>query len=138
MGVMVAFASMNQEDAGRYAEVKQTMLQRYEVNKETQRLRFWKDCHGVEGTYCEWSEDRRGMEEAYHEWSQHLHKHFDRWRKDYDIPLEELILIEQFIAGVSPDQFRQEVCSADVADAEANMYRDMRPTQHSGILRSRR
>ena len=83
------YASMDQEDAGTYAEVRRAILQRYEVNEETHRLRFRKE--------------RRGAEETYREWSHRLHEHFGRWRKDRDIPLEELILIEQFMAGVPQD-----------------------------------
>ena len=86
---MAAFASMKPEEAGSYAEVKRAILQRYEVNEETHRLRFRKD--------------RCGAEETYREWSHRLQEHFARWRKDQDIPLEELVLIEQFMAGVPPD-----------------------------------
>ena len=80
---MAAFASMKPEDAGRYAGVKWGILQRYEVNQETHCLQFRKDCHGAEETY------QHG--------SHHLQEHFARWRKDRDIPLEEVVLIEQFM-----------------------------------------
>ena len=56
---------------------------------KTHRLRFRKD--------------RREAEETYREWSHRLQEHFVRWRKDQDIPLEELVLIEQFMAGVPQD-----------------------------------
>jgi len=48
---MAAFASMKPEDAGSYAEVKWSILQRYEVNEETHLLKVRKDCHGAEETY---------------------------------------------------------------------------------------
>ena len=86
---MAAFASMKPEEAGSYAEVKRAILQRYEVNEDTHRLRFRKD--------------RCGAEETYREWSHRLQEHFVRWRKDQDIPLEELVLIEQFMAEVPQD-----------------------------------
>ena len=40
---MAAYASMDQEEAESYAKVKQTILQRYEVNKETHRQQFCQD-----------------------------------------------------------------------------------------------
>ena len=83
---MAAYASMDQEEAESYAKVKRAILQRYEVNEETHRQRF--------------RQDRRRKDETYREWSNRLREHFSRWSKDRDIPLEELVLLEQFMGGL--------------------------------------
>ena len=85
---MAAYASMSPEDSGDYTMMKKAILRRYDVTEETHRLRFRKD--------------RRDQEESYREWADRLRDHFAKWTKGGDVPVIELMLIEQFVKG-APD-----------------------------------
>ena len=56
------------------------------MNEETHRLRF--------------RQDRRKGDESHREWADRLRDHFEKWTKEGDIPLEEVVLMEQFIQCV--------------------------------------
>ena len=81
---MAAYAALPTEDSMEYRKVKIAILRRYQVNEETHRLRF--------------RQDRRKGDESHREWADRLRDHFEKWTKEGDIPLEDLM--EQFIQCV--------------------------------------
>ena len=38
-------------------------------------------------------QDQRMKEESYREWADHLRDHFEKWTKEHDIALKEVILL---------------------------------------------
>ncbi|XP_065889411.1 uncharacterized protein [Dysidea avara] len=88
---MAAYAALSTEDALDYDRVKEAVLQRYDINEESYRLRF--------------RQDYKKGDESYHEWADRLRDHFTRWTKNQSISLEELIMLEQFLQGM-PDGLR--------------------------------
>ena len=70
-------------------KVKEAILRRYKISEETYRQRF--------------RQDRKKGEESYREYADRLGDHFIRWTASQSIPLEELIMLEQFLAGVPED-----------------------------------
>ena len=81
-----AYTSLRTEDAADYDLVKQAIFQRYEVNEETHRRRF--------------RLDRKKDGEFY---LGRLRDYFDGWIKDAKVPIEELMLLEQFLQCVPED-----------------------------------
>ena len=81
-----AYTALSQEDAGDYEAVKEAVLLRYEVNDEMRRLRY--------------REDQEKTDESYGAWTDRMKDHFSRWTKAVDIPLEEVMLLEQFLQSV--------------------------------------
>ena len=80
---------MNQtgtESANDYQAVKQSILRRYQVNAETHRQQF--------------RQDSKKSNESYAEWADWLRDRFAKWKRDREISVEEIIYLEQFIAGV--------------------------------------
>ena len=86
---MAAYAALTLEDAPVYDKVKEVILRRYEINEETYRQRF--------------RQDRKKGEESYREYADRLGDHFTRWVASQSIALEQLITLEQFLAGVPED-----------------------------------
>ena len=86
---MAAYASLNTESAVSYKDVKKAVLHRYDVNEEAHRRRF--------------RSDRKKPEESYKNWGDRLHDHFTRWTKEQRMPIEELMVLDQFLAGVPED-----------------------------------
>ena len=86
---MAAYAALTQDDAIVYDKVKEAILRRYEINEETYRQRF--------------RQDRKRGEESYREYADRLGDHFTRWVSSQSVPLKELVMLEQFIAGVPED-----------------------------------
>ena len=74
------------ESPNDYLTVRQVILQCYQVNAETHRQQF--------------SQDRKKPSESYSEWADCMRDRFSKWKRDRDISVEEMILLEQFIAGV--------------------------------------
>ena len=86
---MAAYAALTPEDAIVYEKVKEVILRKYEISEET---------------YCQqFRQDRKKGEESYQEYADRLGDHFIRWTASQSIPLEELIMLEQFLAGVPED-----------------------------------
>ena len=83
---MAAYANLSTESAHDYQAVRQAILRRYQVNAETHRQQF--------------RQDRKKANESYGEWADRLRDRFAKWKKDREISVEEMILLEQFIAGV--------------------------------------
>ena len=88
---MAAYAALTPVDALLCDKVKEAILRRYEISEETYRQRF--------------RQDRKKGEESYREYAGHLRDHFKRWVASQEIPLEELVSIEQFLLSV-PDDLR--------------------------------
>lgn len=86
---LAAYASLGAGEALDYKKVKAAIFRRYEISEETHRQRF--------------RQDRRKETESYREWADRLKDHFVRWTKGQDIPLEELVLLEQFLQGAPED-----------------------------------
>ena len=86
---MAAYAILTPGDAVAYDKVKEAILRRYEINKETYCQRF--------------RQDRKKGEESYQEYADHLGDHFVRWTDSQSIPLKKLIMLEQFLTGVPED-----------------------------------
>ena len=86
---MAAYASLNSESAVSYKDVKKVILHRYDVNKEAHRRRF--------------RSDRKKPEESYKNWGDRLFDHFTRWTKEQKMPVEELMVLDQFLAGMPED-----------------------------------
>ena len=86
---MAAYAALSTMDSTEYEKVKKAILRRYQINKETHRLRF--------------QQDRRKSEESHCEQADCLWDHFEKCTTKRDIPLEEVILLEQFIWCVPED-----------------------------------
>ena len=84
-----AFSSLPTEKSTKYDEVKHAILQRYNVNSETYRLRFRNDSY------------KPG--ESRHEYFNRLEEHYQRWTKSQGMELRDLIILEQFLHGVSID-----------------------------------
>ena len=84
-----AFSSLPTEKSTKYEEVKHAILQRYNVNSETYRLRFRNDFY------------KQG--ESHHEYFNRLEEHFQRWTKSQGMELRDLIILEQFLQGVPTD-----------------------------------
>lgn len=84
-----AFSSLPTEKCTKYDEVKHAILQRYNVNSETYRLRFRNDSY------------KPGQ--SHHEYFNRLEEHFQRWTKSQEMELRDLIILEQFLQGVSTD-----------------------------------
>ena len=76
-------------DALLYDKVKEAILRRYEISEETYRQRF--------------RQDHKKGEESYREYADRLRDHFKRWVASQEIPLEELVSIEQFLLSVPDD-----------------------------------
>lgn len=77
------------EKSTKYEEVKQAILQRYNVNSETYRLRFRNNFY------------KQG--ESHHEYLNRLEEHFQHWTKWQGVELRDLIILEQFLQGVPTD-----------------------------------
>ena len=88
---MAAYASLNSDAAALYDDVKKAILHRYDVNEEAHRRRF--------------RTDRKRPEESYRNWGDRLRDHFHRWIKDQKMMVEELMVLDQFLAGV-PEELR--------------------------------
>ena len=86
---MAAHASLNSESAVSYKDVKKAILHRYDVNEEAHRRRF--------------RSDRKKPEESFKNWGDRLFDHFTRWTKEQKMPVEELMVLDQFLAGVPED-----------------------------------
>ena len=86
---MAAYASLNSDAAASYDDVKKAILHRYDVNEEAHRRRF--------------RTDRKRPEESYRNWGDRLSDHFHRWTKDQKMTVEELMVLDQFLAGVSEE-----------------------------------
>ena len=86
---MAAYAALNAEDAESYEAVKRAVLQRYEVNDESRRVRF--------------RNGRKSSDESFGAWSDRMQDDFVRWTKDLEMPLDQVIMLEQFLRCVSAD-----------------------------------
>ena len=84
-----SFSSLPTEKSMKYDKVKHAILQRYNVNSETYRLRFRNDSY------------KPG--ESRHEYFNRLEEHYQRWTKSQEMELRDLIILEQFLHGVSID-----------------------------------
>ena len=82
-----AFSSLPTEKSMKYDKVKHAILQRYNVNSETYRLR----------------NDSYKPGESHHEYFNRLEEHYQRWTKSQEMELRDLIILEQFLHGVSID-----------------------------------
>ena len=82
-----AFSSLPTEKSMKYDKVKHAILQRYNVNSETYGLRFRNDSY------------KPG--ESHHEYFNRLEEHYQRWTKSQGMELRDLIILEQFLHGVS-------------------------------------
>ncbi len=83
---MAAYAALQAGEAGDYKVVKKTILHRYNVNEETHRLRF--------------RQDRKKHDESYREWVCREADHFDRWTKDQEMSLRDMVVMEQVLQNV--------------------------------------
>ena len=88
---LAAYASLNGNTASSYDDVKKATLHHYDVNEEAHRRRF--------------RSDRKKPEESYQNWGDRLSNHFTRWTKDRRMPLEEVMVLDQFLAG-APEELR--------------------------------
>ena len=88
---MAAYASLNSDAAASYDDVKKAILHCYDVNEEAY-------CH----RFCT---NRKRPEEFYRNWGDRLSDHFHRWTKDQKMTVEELMVLDQFLAGV-PEELR--------------------------------
>lgn len=88
---LAAYARLSGENAASYDAVKKAILHRYDINEETHRRRF--------------RGDRKQPEESYKNWGDRLRDHFRRWTRDQPMPLEELMVLDQFLAG-APEELR--------------------------------
>lgn len=86
---MAAYAGLGVEQASSYDDVKAAILRRYEINEETHRVRFRRD--------------KKTGGETYREWMDRLQDHFRRWIKNQTMPLEDVMVMEQFLQGVPED-----------------------------------
>ena len=86
---LAAYAGLSGEKAASYDEVKAAVLHRFDVNEETYRRRF--------------RSDRKKAEESYQNWGSRLKDHFTQWTKDQPMVVEELMVLDQFLYGVSED-----------------------------------
>ena len=87
---MAAYAGLKNENAASYEEVKKTILHRYDVHEESHRRRF--------------RTDRKKPEESYKNWGDRL-DHLSKWTKEQKMPLAELMVLDQFLAG-APEELR--------------------------------
>ena len=88
---LAAYAALTPGDAALYDKVREAILRRYEINKETYHQRF--------------RLDRKRGDESYREYAGRLRDHFQQWVASQRISLEELISIELFLLSV-PDDLR--------------------------------
>lgn len=72
-----------------YDKLKLAVMRRYKVNKETYWQQFQQDC--------------KKEKELYRKYADHLGDHFTGWVISYFFPLEELKVLEQFLAEVPED-----------------------------------
>ena len=86
MAAYTALCAVESED---YESMKKAVLHRYDVNEETHRLRF--------------RQDRKRSEESFREWICRAADHFDCWVKDREIPLREMVIMEQVLLSVPED-----------------------------------
>ena len=86
---MAAYAALEVESTGSYDMVKQAVLRRCDVNEETHRLRF--------------RQDKKRDDEPMREWIQREADHFDRWGKDQEMTVRDMIVMEQILQGVEDD-----------------------------------
>ena len=84
--VMAAYVNLGTESTNDYQAVKQAILRRYQVNAKTHRQQF--------------RQDHKKSNESYSEWADRLRDCFTKWKRDREISVEEMILLEQSIAGV--------------------------------------
>ena len=70
---------------------KLSSIVNYDINEETHRRQF--------------RGDRKQPEESYKNGGDRLRDHFRRWTRDQPMPLEELMVLDQFLAG-SPEELR--------------------------------
>ena len=86
---MAAYTALRAVESEDYKSVKKVVLHRYDVNEETHRLRF--------------HQDRKWSEESFREWICRAADHFDCWVKDREIPLREMVIMEQVLLSVPED-----------------------------------
>ena len=86
---MTVYAALTPEYVVIYEKVKEAILRRYKINKETYHQRF--------------RQDHKNGEESYREYADRLGDHFVRWTASQSIVLKELIMLEQFLAWVPED-----------------------------------
>ena len=86
---LAAYAAMVSTEALDYEKVKRAVLHRYDVNEETHRLRF--------------RQEQKRPEESYRAWVCRSTDHFDKWMKDQEMSLREVIIMEQVLMGVPED-----------------------------------
>ena len=86
---LAAYAAMVSTEALEYEKVKRAVLHRYDVNEETHRLRF--------------RQEQKRPEESYRAWVCRSTDHFDKWMKDQEMSLREVIIMEQVLMGVPED-----------------------------------
>ena len=121
---MAAYAGLTGDSATVYGDVKKAILHRYDVHEEAHRRRF--------------RLDRKKPEESYKNWSDRLLDHFTKWTKDQKMPWQELMVLDQFLAGApeelrvwvkerKPESLRQAV---ELADDYALARSGGRPTNH--------
>ena len=84
--LLAAYAGLSGEKAVSYDEVKAAVLHRFDMNEETYERRF--------------RSDHKKMEEN---WGSRLTDHFTQWTKDQPMPVEELMVLDQFLYGVPED-----------------------------------
>ena len=87
---LAAYASLTNESAASYNDVK-VILHRYDIHEEAHHRRF--------------QADRKKPEESYKNWGEHLSEHFTQSTKVRKVPLEEFMVLDQFLFAV-PDELR--------------------------------
>ena len=77
-----AYIALPFEDTKDFDNVKSAILKRYEINEETHRRKF--------------RADRKRDNESHREFMDRLRDRFQRWIKSQQMPVEDLIVLEQF------------------------------------------
>lgn len=86
---LAAYAGLSWEKAASYDEVKAAVLHRFDMNEDT----YWRRFHA----------DHKKTKKSYQIWGSRLKDHLTQWPKDQPMPVEELIVVEQFLHGVPED-----------------------------------
>ena len=86
---MAAYAALPAEEAEDFKKVREAILRRYDINEESRRRKF--------------RGDRKKNGETHRELMTRLKENYQRWVQNQEMPMEDLMVAEQFYQSVPED-----------------------------------